>query len=499
MFNRIAKYFRRDRPQMSAQQAIGIAHRIIRAKYDAAQTTADNRNHWANSDNLSARAANDPGVRATLRNRSRYEVANNSYARGMSLTLANDTIGSGPRLQMVGKNKEANRIVEKAFLAWSNEVDLASKLRTMRLAKFQDGEAFALLATNPNLTGPVKLDVRLFEADQIATPAISSYLLSDEVDGIKFDAFGNPLTYSVLKSHPGESGFGFGTEAREYAAEQMIHWFRMDRPGQARAVPELTAALPLFAMLRDFTIATLDAAKLAATMTAVLKTMSTGDAETVAGVPFEEIEFARNMLLTLPAGHDISQVKAEHPNSTYEAFVWTIMNEIARCLNMPLNVAMGNSSKFNYASGRLDQQVYFKSVDVERAHCEQKVLDRIFGAWLDEALLIPNYLPLGQFDADHMWFWDGREHVDPSKEATATTTNLANGTTSRRIELARQKIDIDDHDEQAAADFGVTLQEYRKALFTKLIAQPQAQVDVQQAAIDNAADNAAATEVANAA
>lgn len=499
MFNRIAKYFRRDRPQMSAQQAIGIAHRIIRAKYDAAQTTADNRNHWANSDNLSARAANDPGVRQTLRNRSRYEVANNSYARGMSLTLANDTIGSGPRLQMVGQDKEANRVVEKAFLAWSNQIDLAGKLRTMRLAKVQDGEAFALLATNPNLAGPVKLDLRLFEADQIATPAMSTFVsLANEVDGIKFDAFGNPTAYSVLKSHPGEGSFGLGNEATEYAAEQMIHWFRMDRPGQARAVPELTAALPLFAMLRDFTIATLDAAKLAATMTAVLKTMSTGDAETVAGVPFEEIEFARNMLLTLPAGHDISQVKAEHPNSTYEAFVWTIMNEIARCLNMPLNVAMGNSSKFNYASGRLDQQVYFKSVEVERSHCEQKVLDRIFAAWLDEALLIPNYLPLGQFDASHMWFWDGREHVDPAKEATATTTNLASGITSRRIELAEQKIDIDEHDEQAAADFGVTVQEYRKALFVKLIAQPQGQIEVQQAAIDNAADNAD-SEVANAA
>ena len=46
-------------------------------------------------------AAAGPEVRRTLRNRARYEVANNSYARGIVLTLANDVIGTGPRLQML--------------------------------------------------------------------------------------------------------------------------------------------------------------------------------------------------------------------------------------------------------------------------------------------------------------------------------------------------------------------------------------------------------------
>ena len=50
----------------------------IRAKFDSAQTTADNRRHWANADGLSADAAASPEVRRILRNRARYEVANNA-------------------------------------------------------------------------------------------------------------------------------------------------------------------------------------------------------------------------------------------------------------------------------------------------------------------------------------------------------------------------------------------------------------------------------------
>ena len=47
---------------------------------------------------LSADAAANSDVRKKLRERSRYEVANNSYAKGIVLTLANDCVGTGQSL-----------------------------------------------------------------------------------------------------------------------------------------------------------------------------------------------------------------------------------------------------------------------------------------------------------------------------------------------------------------------------------------------------------------
>ena len=49
----------------------------------------------------------------------------------------------------------------------------------------------------------------------------------------------------------------------------------------------------------------------------------------------------------------------QKPSTTYAEFKKELLNEIARCLNMPFNVAAGNSSGYNYASGRLDHQTYF--------------------------------------------------------------------------------------------------------------------------------------------
>lgn len=439
----------------------------LRAKYDAANTTLDNYKHWSRADGLSAATANSPDVRRTLRNRSRYEVANNSYARGITLTLANDVVGTGPRLQMLTGDDAANRFVEYEFFGWCEAIGLAEKLRTMRLARVADGEAFGLLTSNERLETPVNLDLRLIEAEQVATPT----LVPDTrryLDGIRFDTDGNPIAYDILRQHPGDGMFLVDDEYDTVPASDVLHYFRCDRPGQIRGIPDITPALPLFAQLRRFTLAVLAAAETAAEFAGILYTDAPANGEADAAEPFEPIELEKRMLLTMPGGWKMAQMKSEQPSTTYAEFKKEILNEIARCLNMPFNVAAGNSSGYNYASGRLDHQTYFKSIRVEQTQLARVVLDRILKAWLREAILIEGYLPnsLRTLDStfEHQWFWDGHEHVDPAKEANAQKIRLASHTTTLAIEFARQGRDWETELKQRAKeialmrDLGLTIE-----------------------------------------
>lgn len=428
----------------------------VRGRYDAAATTDENRRHWANADFLSADAANSPQVRRTLRSRARYEVANNSYARGIVLTLANDCVGTGPRLQMLTTEDATNRLVEKEFMRWAEAVSLPEKLRTMRMARAESGEAFGMLVANPKVDSSVKLDLRLLEADQVATPELVQWF-SNAVDGIVFDPYGNPVEYHLLKSHPGDFLSRFSLDYNRVPAAAMVHYFRTDRPGQSRGIPEITPALPLFAQLRRYTLAVLAAAETAADFAAVLFTdaPANGEADTVE--PMDLVELERRMATVLPGGWKLGQIQAQQPATTYAEFKKEILNEIARCLNMPFNVACGNSSGYNYASGRLDHQVYFKSIRVDQAHMGVSVLDRVLRAWLGEAILIGNLLPLwlrtAAFrDLTHQWFWDGQEHVDPAKEANAQATRLQNHTTTLAYEYARQGRDWESELRQRAKE-----------------------------------------------
>jgi capsid protein len=173
------------------------------------------------------------------------------------------------------------------------------------------------------------------------------------------------------------------------------------------------------------------------------------------------MDFEPNMAIFGPEGWEPTQIKAEQPATRYSEFKHEILNEIARCLNMPYNIAACNSSGYNYASGRLDHQTYFKSIRVEQSHIETVILDRILTAWMAEAVRVyglGNVLDtatrysdaayararrkaLGQKDVGefaHQWFWDGHEHVDPAKEANAQATRLASHTTTLATEYARQ-------------------------------------------------------------
>jgi len=105
----------KGRATKNARQVKALAFQIARrlsARYDAAQTTAENTRHWAAADDLSADAANSPEIRRIVRRRARYEVANGSYATGMNKQKANDLIGTGPRLQMLTKDEAANEKIE---------------------------------------------------------------------------------------------------------------------------------------------------------------------------------------------------------------------------------------------------------------------------------------------------------------------------------------------------------------------------------------------------
>ena len=433
--------------------------RFIRAKFDSAQTTPDNMRHWANADFLSANAAARPEIRRVLRNRARYEVANNSYARGIVLTLANDVIGTGPRLQMLlgdeenDGGKSANGLIEREFAAWAKAVDLAGKLRTMRMSKAQDGETFGMLHSNPGLSTPVQLDVKPIEADQVTTPMFS-LPTPTFVDGIVLDDFGNPTAYHVLDYHPGDYLHTVPLKYRVIPAGAMIHWFRKDRPGQSRGLPDILPALPLFAQLRRYTLAVIAAAESAANVAIFMKTTAPAGGEAADVEPMTTMEFEPNMAVFGPEGWEPTQIKAEQPSTTYEMFKREILNEIARCLNMPYNIAACNSASYNYSSGRLDHQTYYKSLRVEQAQCEAVVLDHIFDAWMSEALKVYPELD-GVTEWPHQWFWDGHEHIDPQKEAAAQAQRLSSNTTTLAAEFARQGKDWETELRQRAREIAL--------------------------------------------
>lgn len=428
----------------------------ISAHYDAAQDTNRLKKVWANADGRDANATANLGNRTKLRNRARLLARNNSFLRGIIDTKATDIVGREPRLQVLTDNRGFNAAKELEFARWVEEIKLGKKLRLALKARITDGEVFMVFVTNLKLKGPVKLDVILVECDRVTSPW-NTWDNKNFTDGIEYDDIGNPLTYSILKVHPGSNvGISMVSDWETVLTRNVVHLFKSDRAGQRRGVTECAQSLDLFALFQRYTMATVVAAETAADISFLVESTQP-EVEPVDIDPMDVIEMEIGSGLTMPQGWTGKQMKAEQPNAKFPEFRREIANDIARSFGMPLNVALLNSSGYNYASGRLDHQSYFKVITVEQHDLGTEAVGPIYARWNQEFKMTKNAIftmanlrPDGT--EEHRFFFDGTEHVDPSKEATAQEKRIKNLTTSLAAEYARQGKDWEKEIRQIARE-----------------------------------------------
>jgi len=414
----------RFRPQSREKVRIERPQRL-HAKFDAAQTTHDNSKHWSWADSFGPNASADHQTRQLLRNRSRYESANNSFLRGMILTKVNFTIGRGPRCQMLTNDFATNKQIETDWRTHCRLTKFCRKLRTLLSAKYTDGEAFAVPVNSQrmlNRTG-VSLDLRVYECDYVHEPFIDESFNLNHIDAVRLNDNGDPTAYWFLRQHPGAEFIDHFTEGDWIPSNGVYHLYREDRPGQRRGIPYTTPALPLFAIARRYSLATLHNAEWAAQINAVMKsTGSVGSSDVDEVDQLLSIPWARNMLMTLPLGWEVQQMKAEQPTETTPQFGKWVLNEASRCLEIPFNVAAANSSEMNMASGRIDHRLFNKANEIERSVTEDDIIEPYFNQWLVEYLAARSGIAPSEFnlaDYPHLWGYDGFDEDDPIKVAGA--------------------------------------------------------------------------------
>jgi capsid protein len=429
--------------------------RMIRAKFDAAQTFSGNENHWSNADNLDPHQVASLSVRRRLRSRSRYEIVeNNPYLKGTILSLVNDFVGIGPSLIITDErlSEKRRRSIQDRWQEWAYACNIRQKLWRMRMHKIVDGESFAIPYINYNRRSPypVLLDFHIIECDRVSSHEVSSPETNPsvgQIDGVKFDAYENPTHYHILYRHPGGSGEAYPlenaanqTDGTWIPAKFVIHWFRQDR-GWLRGIPETTPSLPLCALLRRYTLSIVRHAEVVSDITVLLETQNPASPAQFQNPtpstdePFDLFPIEMGMMMNLPLGYQMKQLEPVPLGTQYDEFVGSILREICRPILAPYNIVSGTSKDSNMASAVVDQNIYKGGQEAERFSCDCTVLDHMTHLWWNEASLLPNYLSsdIGDLTGDrsftrqlpkHEWRWPkiGLDHTDPSKVAESLKT-----------------------------------------------------------------------------
>lgn len=438
-----------------------------RRNYDAAsqgRLTAD----WITAP-LSADAAMD-GRLAFIRDRSRDLERNNEWVRGFLRILENNVLGErGITLQMRVRDQSgaldeaANRMIEAAWKRWGRVQSCTLNRRhswrdVQRLAlraMARDGEVLIRLVRTRS-----GLRLQVIEADLLD---IDYNVILSSGDVVRFGVERSATTeevlaYHILPAHPGDHmpATDRTRQRQRVPAQDMLHVFIGERPGQTRGVPWLVSSMKGLRMLDGYSEAELVAARTAA---AKMGFFTRQAGEGYEGPKDEDgnlrMDASPGTIEELPEGVDFKAWNPDHPNSAFPDFVKARLRGVASSLGLSYNTLSSDLEGVNYSSiraGLLEEREFWK---VLQRFLIEHVCELVFSDWLNLELLrggIP--LPaakLWKFDAPEFrgrrWPW-----VDPKKDIEANILGVQAGFTSQQQVIAESGGDVTDVFDAQEAD-----------------------------------------------
>ncbi len=431
-----------------------------------------------------------------IRERSRDLNRNDAHAAGITATMTVNVIGTGIRPQSRVDKEELGidentadvfqRKAERVWKRWTPYADAGERMDFYEIQQLVDRQILengeAIIVPLRLKDRPYPLALQVIESDRLNTPADKK---SDKAvrSGVRVGENGEPVSYFIQKTHPGDIYYRTAEETKQYAEisakdeygrRNIFHLYYVLRSGQTRGVPFFAPVLTYFKDLAEYAEAELVASRIAACFSLFITSEASMDVavnsayeRNPSGQMLESLE--PGMIKHLMPGETITSFNPQRPSATFEPFVDRILKAISAALGLPYELVAKDFSKTNYSSARaalLEARRYFK---VRQEWLSQKLCQPVWEMLLEEAYL------KGEIDAGDFyekgrpksawvrarWIAPGWSWVDPLKEVKASIEAIKGNISSVADETAGQGKDWEEiyeqrqREEQKRKDLGL--------------------------------------------
>lgn len=402
----------------------------------------------------------------TLRTRSHDIVRKNPYAANAIEAIVSNCIGTGIKPQSKARNADFRKQIQELWLQWTDESDATGTcdfygLQSLVLRSvIECGECFVRIKIDKkNSTVPLKLQV--LEAEHLDSskdyPLANGNVIKS---GIEFDKTGKRVAYYLFKEHPGDTCGGhtyasYNGDSIRIPAQEILHIYKVLRPGQIRGEPWLSNVLLKLHELDQYEDAELVRKKTAA-MFAGFVTRIDPDSEI-----FPEKEAGSDIyglepgtMQFLDPGEDIKFSSPADVGGTYEAFIKQQLRAISVGLGITYEQLTGDLSSVNYSSIRAGLLEFRRRCTALQHNlvvfqfCRPIWNKFIELAVLSDAIKVPND-PSFSFVK---WIPQGFDWVDPLKEQNAQMNAVRCGFKSRAEVVSGLGYDVEEIDAEIKND-----------------------------------------------
>lgn len=378
---------------------------------------------------------------ARLRDIARDLRRNNGWARKVVAVIANNTIGWGIIPSAVDDSKRAIEYTMDAWNTWADSpsCDFDGRLSFYGLQRLvmetvvESGDALIVrrrVADPKAPDGALSLKLHVLEPDYLDMSRNGILMQGGGpcIQGVEFDSRGRRVAYWLFDRHPGSTlnviPYHDGLVSRRVPAEDVIHVYRMDRPGQVRGVSWLATSIQRLKDFDDYADALLMKRKIEACFAAFVS-----DPDGVSQPAGEAIDVN---LEELGPGQ-INYLKPEqsitfaNPSSVggEDGFSKSQLRQIAAANEITFEDLSTDYEKVSFSSARLARLAHYQSVFNWRWHMlEPSLLRQVWEWFTEEAMLF------GKIDrpaAKVVWTAPPMPMIEPDKEGHAYMTLIRSG------------------------------------------------------------------------
>ena len=409
------------------------------------------------------------GSAQKLRDRARQLCRDNDYARQALRAIEGNVIGQGipfqsqVRMQRGGKlDTGINDAIEAAWKRWSyaqhchtgGKLCFADIERLVIRACAESGEVFIRLVRQSFGGSTIPLAMEVIEADQLDDGLNGRSQQGNEIRmGVEVDGWGRPIAYHFLAYHPGDYQFSnqqISTQRhKRIPAEEVIHLYRTERPGQTRGVSWFASAIQRLHHLAGYEQAEVVRARASS---ALMGFITSPEGELIGDdvMDGERVSnFEPGVFKYLNPGEEITVPSLDAPDGQFEPFLRAMLRAMAAGIGCSYETISRDFSQTNYSSSRLsliedrDHWRILQSWLIENFH------RRVFSEWLDlavlsNALALPGYEQQPERFKAARWMPRGWAWVDPAKEVAAYKEAVRCGFKTLADVVAEQGGDLDE-------------------------------------------------------
>jgi lambda family phage portal protein len=383
-----------------------------------------------------------------LRNRSRDLIRNNPYAARAVEELAGNVVGTGIVPKAKTGNVGLDKIIDAEWPFFADGCDTPQRLdfygmqtltvRTMA----ESGEAIVRFRPRNAVAGlRVPLQLQMLEADFLDQARTMGLVNGHVMEGVQFDELGRRVAYWLFSYHPGGvlilNPRG-GIVSQPVPADQIMHVYRVLRPGQVRGVPWLAPVMMALRDLDDYCDAERVRKKVEACVTAFVEQPEGIDGDPLglagtdpsSGLPVES--FQPGMVEYLKPGQSI-KFNNPPPAGGYREYKMTELQGIMAGIGLPYELGTGDMSQVNYSSWRGGMLGFRNTVEAFRWLTLIPLFAMPVWRRFIDTLILQGRIPASAAEDPRInlrsvqWTAPRFESVDPVKDAEAVLKDVRMG------------------------------------------------------------------------